>query len=68
METKELKIEGMTCNHCTEAVKRALLSVAGVENAKVSLENKNAFVEYDPGVTNTDALIEAVVKTGYKAE
>ncbi|MGC8967774.1 MAG: CopZ family metallochaperone [Thermus sp.] len=60
-----LKVEGMTCNHCIMAVKKALLRVPGVERAEVSLEKGEALVE---GVADPKALIQAVEEEGYKAE
>lgn len=60
-----LKVEGMTCNHCVMAVKKALLKVPGVERAEVSLERGEALVE---GEVDPKALIQAVEEEGYRAE
>jgi copper chaperone len=60
-----LKVEGMTCNHCVMAVKKALLKVPGVERAEVSLERGEALVE---GNADPKALIQAVEAEGYRAE
>ena len=37
-------VGGMMCSHCTAAVEKACLSIAGVESAVASLENKNVTV------------------------
>ncbi len=42
--TVTLKIEGMTCGHCTASVEKALLGVPGVSAAKADLAAKNAVV------------------------
>jgi copper chaperone len=68
METTELNIEGMTCNHCVLRVQKALEGVSGVAKAKVDLGNKNALVDFDRNSVNIDNLILAVKKAGYKAE
>ncbi len=60
----KLKVEGMTCNHCVMAVKKALLKVPGVEKAEVSLERAEALVE---GKADPEALIRAVEEEGYRA-
>ncbi|MFN4070732.1 MAG: heavy-metal-associated domain-containing protein [Thermus caldifontis] len=60
----KLKVEGMTCNHCVMAVKRALMKVPGVERAEVSLERAEALVE---GKADPEALIRAVEEEGYRA-
>lgn len=41
-----LTIKGMTCDHCAATVEKALLSVAGVEKAKVKLKKELAKVTY----------------------
>lgn len=61
----KLKVEGMTCNHCVMAVKRALLQVPGVEKAEVSLEKGEAWVE---GKADPKALLQAVAEEGYRAQ
>lgn len=60
-----LKVNGMTCNHCIMAVKKALLQVPGVEGAEVSLEQGEALVKGNP---DPQALIRAVEEEGYQAE
>ncbi|GLV47862.1 heavy metal-binding protein [Thermus sp. LT1-2-5] len=60
----KLKVEGMTCNHCVMAVKKALMKVPGVEKAEVSLEKGEALVE---GTAEVEALVRAVEEEGYRA-
>jgi copper chaperone len=62
-----LKIDGMSCNHCVARVENALKSVEGVESAKVSLENKEALVKYDPSKADREKLKDAVEEVGYSA-
>ena len=64
---KTLNVEGMMCQHCVAHVTKALEGMNGVEKAEVSLENKNAVVEFDPAQTNPAALIEAVEDGGFDA-
>ena len=59
---KIVKIEGMTCNHCSGRVEKALNELEGVV-ATVDLENNSATVTGD--VTDKD-IIDAVVEAGYK--
>jgi uncharacterized membrane protein YraQ (UPF0718 family)/copper chaperone CopZ len=37
VETKELKISGMTCDHCAQSVKRALAAMPGVGSVEVDM-------------------------------
>lgn len=64
---KILNVEGMSCNHCTASVKKALEGLDGVKEADVSLEGKNAKVELDKDVAD-EALVKAVEEAGYTAK
>ncbi len=60
----ELEIDGMTCDHCSDAVKEALEGVAGVEAATVDLVAGRAVVYGSPEVAT---LLRAVEDEGYRA-
>lgn len=61
----ELKIEGMSCGHCRQAVERALAAVPGVERVvEVSVAQGTARIE---GSADPRALVAAVEEEGYKA-
>ena len=61
---KTLKISGMTCEHCVNAVTNALNSVDGVV-AKVDLKSNSAEVSYDREIDETD-LKNVVKNAGYE--
>ena len=61
----ELKVDGMTCNHCRAAVLRALEGVAGSESVSVDLRGGRAVVA---GKADVDELVKAVESLGYVAE
>ena len=60
----QLKVNGMTCGHCQSAVKQALESVEGVQNAEVDLQAGTARVE---GSADVNTLVTAVEEEGYQA-
>lgn len=62
-----LKIQGMTCQHCVQAVTRALQKVTGVRSVNVSLEHGRAEVEHAEDLPTQD-LVSVVAKAGYTAE
>ncbi len=66
MRKTTLNIEGMTCEHCENAVTRAITSVKGVKNVKIDLKKNQAEVEHDQAELNIDLIAEAVAKAGYK--
>jgi copper chaperone len=68
MATTTLKIEGMTCGHCVQAVTQALKGTDGVRDAQVDLQGGRAQVEYEEGRTNPGDLAAVVEDEGYTAE
>ncbi|MEO6202053.1 MAG: heavy metal translocating P-type ATPase [Nitrospirales bacterium] len=63
-----LSVGGMTCAACQIRVQRALDREPGVLQASVNLMLKLAEVTYDPGTTTSDAVKQAITRTGYEAE
>ncbi len=66
MDSTTLKISGMTCSHCTEAVKRAILESTGVQHADVNLATATATIvgkDYD-----ILEISRSVEELGYKVE
>jgi copper chaperone len=57
-----LKVSGMTCDHCVQAVSRAVRSVPSVEEVTVDLEHGEVMVRGDP---DEDAIWEAIADEGY---
>ena len=59
----------MTCSNCARHVTEAIQSVSGVRSATVSLENKDAAVNWNAGVNeDIPAIIRAVKNAGYEAK
>lgn len=62
----ELKVTGMTCGHCENAVNKALAALPGVTRVvKVSREEECVAIEGDADI---QALIAAIEEEGYTAE
>ncbi len=64
MKPRELRIEGMSCNHCVMHVRKALTAVNGVTVDDVQIGNARLTVD-ESRVTN-DMLSAAVEKAGYR--
>ena len=60
-----LRIKGMHCATCTETVKEALLSLKGVQDARVNLATEKATFTYDPKLLSLDEVEKAVKESGY---
>ena len=59
---KTITIEGMMCQHCVNAVKKALTGIDGVENVEVNLESKTAVI------TSSKEISDSTIKTVIEAE
>lgn len=66
-ESKKIivNVDGMSCNNCAKHVKNALEGINGVNEAVVSLDDKNAEVSYT-GSIDEEAIIEAIKEAGYE--
>jgi copper chaperone CopZ len=67
MKTTRLAVSGMSCGHCADTVKNALLNQTGVRNATVHLESGTAEVQYEEREVIPEQLIAAVSEEGYPA-
>lgn len=66
MAIKELKIEGMSCEHCKKAVIDALKEIDGVEQVDVDLQAGKATVSFDPERATEQQMKEAIAEAGYE--
>ncbi|MEK3785092.1 MULTISPECIES: copper ion binding protein [Paenibacillus] len=63
MSQVTLNVEGMSCNHCVQAVERAVKE-AGAE-AKVNLEAKTVLVDFDESKISIGEIKHAIEDQGY---
>lgn len=66
-ETIEIKVTGMSCNHCVQHVEKALLHTKGVSFARVDLAAETARVKYNTSELSVEDLLKVIEDTGYKA-
>ena len=64
----QLSLSGMHCSSCAGLIERGLKKVPGVKEVGVNFAAEKASVLFDESVSPKQKLIEAVEKTGYKAE
>ena len=62
-----INIDGMSCMHCVASVNNALQDLDGVNSVEVSLEQKNAVVEFDNAKPSAEDLINTVEDIGFDA-
>ncbi|WP_438347890.1 copper ion binding protein [Paenibacillus sp. FA6] len=63
MKHVTLNVEGMSCNHCLNAVEGAVKSVGAT--GKVDLSTKKVDVDFDEGKVSLDTIKKAIVDQGY---
>lgn len=65
MESKVLKVEGMSCAHCAGTVTKALQAIDGVDRVSVDLAQKEVEVDFDASRVALDRIRIAIVQNGY---
>jgi copper chaperone len=65
MDTIDLTIEGMTCEHCLRAVRKRLGETPGVEIEDVRIGS--ARIRLDTATTSLEDVEEAIADEGYTA-
>lgn len=68
METTTIKVGGMSCGGCVKSITGVLTALDGVAKAEVSLEQKQAVVEFDAGKVTRDQLKATIEDAGFDAE
>ena len=63
MAETTIAIEGMSCQHCVMAVKKALGGVPGILESNVQIGN--ASVKYDEAKTTKEDIEGTIEKAGY---
>lgn len=64
-EIKTLNVEGMSCSHCENAVKKSVGALDGVDNVTVDLKGKQVTVDFDSSKVTVEAIKEAIEDQGY---
>jgi len=62
----DITVEGMSCSHCENSVKKAVGALQGVDSVTVDLAGKRVTVEFDPGKVTGEAIFNAIEDQGYE--
>ena len=68
MKEIKLKFEGMHGAGCSTRLEKVLNNSDGVEEAKVSLEEKQAVIKYDEEKISIENIKENIADAGFKGE
>jgi copper chaperone len=67
-EIKTLRVEGMSCSHCENTVKKAVGSLNGVVSVNVDLNGKKVMVEFEPEKVAIDTIKAVIEDQGYEVK
>ncbi|UKS66390.1 copper chaperone CopZ [Rossellomorea marisflavi] len=65
MEHITLNVQGMSCNHCVNAIEKNVGGLYGVKKVNVSLADAKVEVDYDNAVVSLDEIKETIDDQGY---
>ena len=65
-DKKVLSVAGMTCNHCSMTVKKAVESVQGTTDVEVDLNANKVYFKYD--LTDMGLIKKAIEDKGYSVD
>jgi len=66
MESKLLRVSGMSCEHCVKAVNGALGAINGVADIVVSLKEGTVSFKHDPSLAPLEIIRAAIIEEGYE--
>ena len=67
MSSQTIQVRGMSCDHCSQTVHRALKAMPGISKVSVSLEKGEVVIDFDDTHTNTQTISAKIVKIGFEA-
>uniref|UniRef100_A0A8C3V7B7 P-type Cu(+) transporter n=1 Tax=Catharus ustulatus TaxID=91951 RepID=A0A8C3V7B7_CATUS len=62
-----LKVDGMTCHSCTSTIEGKLGKLQGIQRIRVSLDNKEAVVVYQPSLITAEEIKQQIEGAGFTA-
>jgi copper ion binding protein len=64
MAVEQFRVEGVSCQHCVQAITKEVSAIKGVQSVRVNLAEKSVRVEHT-GTVGVDTLVEAIKEAGY---
>ncbi|KAM8966155.1 copper-transporting ATPase 1 isoform 1-T1 [Sarcophilus harrisii] len=63
----KMKVEGMTCHSCTSTIEGKISKLQGVQRIKVSLDNQEASIVYQPHLITAEEIKKQIEALGFPA-
>lgn len=61
----DLKVKGMTCDHCEASIATGVNLLAGIDSISANHLDSTAFVRFDSTKTNLKEISEAIALRGF---
>ncbi|MFC0850490.1 copper chaperone CopZ [Halalkalibacter oceani] len=61
----EIKVEGMSCQHCVAAIENSVGKLSGVESVQVDLAKGTASVSYNEATLDRSSIEKEIEEQGY---
>lgn len=68
MVEMNLKVDGMTCDHCEASIATGVNLLAGIDSISANHEDSTAFVRFDSTKTNLKEISEAIALRGFEVK
>ncbi len=65
MEKVTLNVQGMSCNHCVNAVEGSVGGLTGIHTVKVNLKAATVDVEFNPQQVSLEKIKETIDDQGF---
>ena len=65
MQNIVFKVEGMSCSHCENRIKKAVTNLTGVSNIVVNLAEKTVTVDSNPSLISETQIRQTIEHAGY---
>ncbi|PPA70575.1 copper chaperone CopZ [Jeotgalibacillus proteolyticus] len=66
VEAVTLNVEGMSCQHCVDAIESNVRDLGGVNEVKVNLQQGTVDVDFQGGFVTLSEIRAAIEEQGYK--
>ena len=66
-DVTRITVKGMTCQSCVKTIESCVSKLSGVQDVKVSLEDGEAVIKYNPTLADPGMLREAIDDAGFEA-
>ncbi|MFC7394194.1 copper chaperone CopZ [Scopulibacillus cellulosilyticus] len=65
MSDKTLKVQGMSCGHCVNAIEGSVGKLNGVKSVEVHLDKGEVDVTFDPETVSLREITDTIEDQGY---